>query len=210
MKLALVASNRTMHAGAMFGVSHRGPAPNFAQWMRRSLPAVSRAALTLVTGVSGSGKSGLLRALAHALGREHRVLMMSPNQAANGLRGSLLDHVPGPMKHAWKMLARAGLADASLLGVSVCHLSEGERFRLLMAQALARGPDVICIDEFCAVLDEPLTRALCLSFSRRPFPTSLVVASSRPHLARWLRPDVVLTCGRATLDISTDTGASLP
>jgi ABC-type ATPase with predicted acetyltransferase domain len=79
-----------------------------------------------------------------------------------------------------------------------------------MAQALARMPDVVCIDEFCAPLDEPLTRAICLSLARRSLTTSLLVATSRPRLASALRPDVILTCVRRTLEISTSRGNTIP
>jgi ABC-type ATPase with predicted acetyltransferase domain len=58
-------------------------------------------------------------------------------------------------------LALAGLAEADLFVRPSNTLSLGQRYRLALAVALSRQPDLLLVDEFCEPLDRFSTTAVC-------------------------------------------------
>lgn len=199
MNVALRASDRTLAACAAFGVTGSRAGADDLRAHARALGAlITPGVRVLVRGASGSGKSRLARALAGELARAgSRVVWADPSRArGRACAGSALDALPGPVARAWSLLSRVGLADATLLARRAGELSEGEGFRLLLARALACGPEVLVVDEFCGALDALLARNVCRSLSSRWRPCALVVVTAREDVARWFGADVVVTCGR--------------
>lgn len=151
--------------------------------------------IALVTGPSGCGKSTLLRAFA--------VVSRSQVRTAIAPRAGLtvIDSVSGPLAAALVALAGVGLGDATLLGRRVAELSEGERSRLALAVALARGSRgrvTILADEFASVLDRPGARLLAAAVRRwvdRHPRVRLVCATAHDDLIPWLRPEIVVRVG---------------
>lgn len=134
--------------------------------------------LLAVTGPSGSGKSTFLSILGGWLtptagtlevtGVEHLALVP---QNPFGVPGrTALDHVSLPLvargltRSAADTAARENLALFNLQRVEdrpYRMLSGGERQRMLLARALASGPDVLLVDEPTAQLDSTSAAEVC-------------------------------------------------
>jgi ABC-type multidrug transport system ATPase subunit len=119
-----------------------------------------------VVGPNGSGKTTLLRVLArlleptsgHVFGRPPRGVVVLVHQRPHLFRGSALENVAFAARldgqgesHALATLDMLGLADVARRSVGA--LSGGERRRVAVARALARGPTTLLLDEPLAELD---------------------------------------------------------
>jgi ABC-type ATPase with predicted acetyltransferase domain len=149
--------------------------------------------IALVIGPSGGGKSSLLRQIAaRAQARGESVIQMESAPADV----PLIDLFDLPLGPSLAILARAGLAEASLLGRCEQQLSEGEKFRLRLALAMSRceGLATVIIDEFASVLDRTTARCLCRAVSRwieRDGKARLIVATAHCDVRAWLAPHLV-------------------
>ncbi len=120
-----------------------------------------------LSGNSGSGKTTLLRTLA-GLSPEGGVIEGGcevkgrvgyvPQEGLNSLSpflsvGRQVEDLAGSRAAAESLLQRVGLSGARFYDAYPHRLSGGERQRVLIAQALALGPDLIAADEPTANLD---------------------------------------------------------
>ena len=169
----------------------------------RALRDLPRDSIALLTGPSGCGKSTLVRSLRLSLEQGGADCeMLGPNALARSGR-CVVDLVDGDLSHAMSCLARAGLGEARLLARRACDLSEGQRWRLLLARAMARAESHterwILIDEFCSLLDRETARGVCASVRRwvsSGGPARLVVASAHEDLAGLLGADLCVRFDR--------------
>ena len=136
--------------------------------------------IVMVTGASGSGKSLLLNALAwHASGKRKKwklspeiqsharmdtpfakvATMVPPSRDKSPI--TLLMALGISLKDSMRLLAAAGLGEAQLFVRPSKTLSSGQRYRLSLALALAKKPDLLLIDEFCEPLDNYAATAVC-------------------------------------------------
>ena len=169
--------------------------------------------IMLVVGASGSGKSLLLRALAwHASGKlkkwappreiQSRATVSSPVKVAMMARPNLmkspialLGKLGLHLEESMRLLASAGLGEAQLFVRPSGTLSSGQRYRLSLALALARKPDLLLIDEFCESLDGYSAAAVCRRLRKEAVHSGLAVAAATVSDARItpeLRPDRIL------------------
>jgi len=166
------------------------------------LDALAGASVALVSGPSGSGKSTLVRALRERLqARGERVEVLDAAAGARSMR-PVIEFVGGPLGVAMGALARAGLGEAALLARPVACLSEGERWRLALARAIASaevaGGAWVIADEFCAPLDRATAQSVAIGvrrWARGHAGVRVLCATAHEDMARLLRPDVLVRLG---------------
>jgi uncharacterized protein len=147
--------------------------------------------IVYLTGPSGSGKSVLLRELEAAVPRSRRV-----NLAGIALPTSrmVIDCFSGDIVTSLKTLSIVGLSEVFAVLNRPNHLSEGQKYRFRLAQALATGKEFIFADEFCSELDR--VTAATVAFNIHKFAqrtgTTFVLASSRDDILADLAPDVLV------------------
>lgn len=171
-----------------------------------------------VLGPSGSGKSVLLRCLAGLYGPapgpvsigDRRMESLAAEHRRIGYVGqgfSLFPHLT-----VWEQLLFARDADPAVaaywmgaLGLDglehrlPTELSGGQRQRVALAQALARSPDVLLLDEPFSALDAPVREELRRELRRLQRAAALptVIVTHDPEEAALLADEVVvLTTGR--------------
>lgn len=166
-----------------------------------------RASTTMVVGPSGSGKSTLLGAIeAGARARGHEVVRVESERAcveSAWLTRPIVLIPETTLPEALGLLARVGLAEARLLGLTPAQLSCGERARFRLALALksafeatdhARVAWVLC-DEFGSGLDHETAAGVAVSAARiaraRPG-LHLVACTCDERLVGTMAPDVVV------------------
>jgi len=144
-----------------------------------------------LTGPSGAGKSVLLRELETAVPSADRI-----NLAAIALpRGRMvIDCFESDIVASLKTLSVVGLSEVFAVLKRPCHLSEGQKYRFRLAQALAMGKNFIFADEFCSELDRITAATVAFNihkFAKRTG-TTFVLASSREDILMDLAPDVLV------------------
>jgi ABC-type ATPase with predicted acetyltransferase domain len=174
--------------------------------------------VVFITGPSGSGKSVLVRALVEALcaaDREARVVDLAAVEAPP--RQSVIEGLGLGLQPALHLVSTAGLADAFVLLRRPEELSDGQRWRLRLAHALARlvgedpqgaeprchplrgrpggGPMLLLVaDELASTLDRLCARAVAYRLRRAADRWGLTVLAASAHddLAQDLAPDVLV------------------
>jgi predicted ABC-type transport system involved in lysophospholipase L1 biosynthesis ATPase subunit/GNAT superfamily N-acetyltransferase len=146
----------------------------------------------LVTGPSGSGKSSILREIAKSLGDRAVTAGTAPETVL-----PVIDCVGGDLDAALEVLGVCGLGEAFLYLRRPGELSDGQRYRLGLALALAAGARYVVADEFCSVLDRITAKVIACNVRKlasRGGP-GFVLASAHEDIAADLQPDVHMRKG---------------
>lgn len=180
---------------------------------------IDRQQTTLICGASGSGKSLLLSAVVHALGgRDQGPDVATDSPAGLQLHGRAdhkakiaaiepldLARTPvdllgsAPLGKFLMLAARCGLAEPQLLVRPIWTLSSGQRYRLQIALALLRDPEVIIIDNFCEALDRFSARAVCkglATLTRQLNIATVLATAAYDRLNECLEPNQVVMLRR--------------
>jgi ABC-type ATPase with predicted acetyltransferase domain len=115
---------------------------------------------------------------------------------------ALVDLFDRPLGATLRLLARAGLADASLFALHPAQLSDGQRWRLAFALASDRAerPDAglgatLILDEFASTLDRLSARCLAQALHRWVRASGrirVVCATAHDDLLAWLAPTLLV------------------
>jgi ABC-type iron transport system FetAB ATPase subunit len=196
-------SRRLLHACALFGIEPGGGSRledhlSRARSTAEALLRLPTNQIAFITGPSGAGKTLILRELAAMARPRTPVLEVNPCRPPRWRSRTVIDQFPGSLGDALGALARAGLGDAGLMATSPRALSEGERFRLMLAMAMhrtrgARAP-LLLIDEFASTLDRTTARNIARMLHRwvRSANVRAVCAAANDDLLESLAPDVLV------------------
>lgn len=205
------ATDRALEVAAMFGLTLDGRSEQVV--LPPTKLALSPGRVVFVTGLSGGGKSTLLRLVANALidgqGNDVPGLVCADRLPALS-RAALVDALaqpeggvsaePATLKQVCGWLSRAGLNDAAVMLRRPNELSEGQRHRLRVAQAIAVAErsdtpwSVLLVDEFGSTLDRTTAQAMARSVAKwvRRSGVCLVAATAHDDLLEPLSPDVLV------------------
>jgi len=144
-----------------------------------------------ITGPSGSGKSVLLRALREAApGSESVDLAQLPLPSDR----TVIDCFDTDVVTSLRTLSTVGLSGVFSILNRPCHLSDGQKYRFRLAQALAARKPLVFADEFCSELDRITAATVAFNihkFAKRT-ETTFVLASSHDDILIDLAPDVLI------------------
>jgi ABC-type transport system involved in cytochrome c biogenesis ATPase subunit/GNAT superfamily N-acetyltransferase len=170
--------------------------------------AVSPGDVVLICGPSGAGKTTLLSLVAERLANPRTSrpglggTIDVPPSASVAALGSLISSRPLinalgriPFEHALYALNVSGLAEPHLYVKRFRELSNGQRYRAMVAKLIASSADVWVADEFCATLD-PVTACIVSRNLRRCAKalgvTVILAAANWSEFIHELRPDTVI------------------
>lgn len=164
--------------------------------------------IVLICGPSGAGKTTLLSLLARRLidpsGNPQGLtgVIDVPRAVAVSTLGTLLSSRPlvnslgqRSFEHSLFALNVSGLAEAHLYVKRFRELSNGQRYRAMVARLIASQADVWIADEFCATLD-PMTANIVSRNLRRCAKelgvTVILAAANWSEFIHELRPDTIV------------------
>ncbi len=105
----------------------------------------------------------------------------------------LLEHLP--IEEALSTLAAAGLGEAPLFVKPTKYFSDGQLYRLAIAIALSRKPNLLIADAFCEPLDYFSMATVCRrlrSYCRKRGIAVIVATADPTRTIELLRPDKIL------------------
>jgi ABC-type ATPase with predicted acetyltransferase domain len=147
--------------------------------------------IAYITGPSGAGKSVLLREIKNALPAAGRISLAdipTPDDS------TVIDCFDGDIITTLRTLSTVGLSEVFAILNRPCRLSEGQKYRYRLAQALAAGKPFVLADEFCSELDRVTAATVAYNihkFAKRT-QTAFVLASSHDDILIDLVPDVLV------------------
>ncbi len=170
--------------------------------------------VVLVTGASGTGKSLLLQAIVQHARKPKKSLALKKGIKSEGKisspRVKAVVATPPPktkspisllierglsLEKSLNLLASAGLAEAQLFVRQSDTLSTGQRYRLSLALALSKSPELLVVDEFCESLDKFSAAAVCRRLRKEATRngTAIIVATvDYDKVCTELKPDKIL------------------
>ena len=153
--------------------------------------AIEPGDVVYITGQSGSGKSVLLSELKKQMSGW---LDLSACGEKVAFDKPLVDCFTGELSEALYYLSLAGLNDAFVFLRKPSELSDGQRYRFRLAQAMAAEPKCVFIDEFCATLDRITARIIAANVRKfaDKFKSTFIVATTHDDLYEDLQPDVYI------------------
>ena len=152
---------------------------------------INEGEIAYITGPSGAGKSLLLRELEKCIPACERVNLALIRLPRNK---SVIDCVAGDVLGGLRLLSIAGLGDVFCLLNEARNLSDGQKYRLRLAMALASGKKFIFADEFCCELDRICAAVISYNihkFAKRSGVTFILAGAGEDILAD-LSPDVII------------------
>jgi ABC-type lipoprotein export system ATPase subunit len=157
--------------------------------------------VVFITGDSGGGKSLLLKQLKNNL--DHKVFgficeeALLRTQVLGDQDKALIDAIGNNTQEALYHLTYAGLNDAYIFLRQFDQLSDGQKYRYLLAKATSlsnKGKMTLFFDEFCSNLDRDTAKAVAYSFQKivRENRITLICASANHDILDDLNPSILV------------------
>lgn len=151
--------------------------------------------IVYITGQSGSGKSTILHELKNEMTKAG--LKVSDFSDLKITDEPIVDQVyPGEksLSKPLELFALVGLSDANLFLRSPKELSDGQRYRFMLAKLIETGAQVWMADEFLALLDRITAKVIAFNIQKiaRKVGATLVVATTHRDMVNDLHPDLFI------------------
>lgn len=151
--------------------------------------------IVYITGQSGSGKSTILHELKNEMTKAG--LKVADFGDLKVTDEPIVDQVYPKEKSLSKPLelfALVGLSDANLFLRSPKELSDGQRYRFMLAKLIETGAQVWMADEFLALLDRITAKVIAFNIQKiaRKVGATLVVATTHRDMINDLHPDLFI------------------
>lgn len=182
-------SARTAAVQDLFGI---GSSPRSTVVVKGLELDVAPGQILLVTGLSGSGKSSILRVVAGALGER---VVSADTLCRSSL--PLVDRLGCDLSEALKFLGVCGLSEAFVFLRTYDELSDGQKYRFRLAAALTRNSEFVLADEFCSTLDRITAKVIAYNLRKLALRngTGFLLATAHDDLTEDLQPDILVQKG---------------
>lgn len=148
-----------------------------------------------ITGQSGSGKSTVLKELRQEY--EKRGVKVAVASEIEMIDQPIVDQIyPGNklLSKTLELFSFVGLSDANLFLRKPSELSDGQRYRFMLAKMIESGSQVWMADEFLALLDRVTAKVIAYNIQKiaRKVGATLIVATTHRDMVDDLAPDLYI------------------
>lgn len=215
VRSAVQTTPNVLEVAAMFGLGI--DQDRMIQLVPRTELCLESGKIVFITGSSGSGKSTILRLIHDQITKDDSCHALWLEKLPKIEDTPLVDCFPGrPLDQTLRLLSLAGLNDAFVMLRCPSQLSDGQRYRLRLAQAMAMVEAevlphiqrIILADEFCATLDRVTAMVIARNVRKWVNATGVcfVAATTHDDLLESLDPDTLIEKHLGeTMDLLTKT-----
>ena len=151
--------------------------------------------IVYITGQSGSGKSTILQELRSAYEKNGEKVAVASEIEMKPC--PIVDQVypeNSSLVKTLELFSLVGLSDANLFLRKPSELSDGQRYRFMLAKMIESGASVWIADEFLALLDRVTAKVIAYNIQKiaRKLGATLIVATTHRDMVDDLAPDLYI------------------
>lgn len=151
-----------------------------------------------ITGQSGSGKSTILKELRKEFEKMGKKVAVASEIEMQEV--PIVDQVypeETSLSKPLELFSLVGLSDANLFLRKPSELSDGQRYRFMLAKMIESGAEIWMADEFLALLDRVTAKVIAYNVQKiaRKVGATLVVATTHRDMIEDLAPSLFIEKG---------------